>query len=152
MKLETTAQVAMRAIMPLFLVHSTLRKFISILSPPPRSRIPRVREPREPFLLGCVTQTDLRRYCFESVEGTVFLSIYASFATDLLQHPSCVEIPGYLRRRLGSSSRTRPSQRIPPTLPSRQTWTQESWPMDLEHAKSCANAWAVLEGTLTRSG
>src|SRR5438445_3790059 len=65
----------MRAIMPFFLVHSTLRKFISILSPPSRSRIPRVGEPREPFLLGCVTHTDLRRYCSESVQGTVFFSL-----------------------------------------------------------------------------
>src|SRR5438876_760525 len=152
MKLETTAQVAMRAIMPFFLVHSTLRKFISILSPPSRSRIPRIREPREPFLLGCVTQPDLRRYCSESVQGTVFLSIDASFTTDLLAHPACAKILGYPRLRLVWSSRARLCQRIPPILPSRQIWIQQLRAMDEEHVDSCPNAWAILEGTQKRSG
>src|SRR5439155_12104567 len=116
----------MRAIMPLFLVNSTLRKFISILSPPSRSRIPRVGEPSEPFLLGCVTQTDLRRYCFESVEGPFFsllvllllliccstllaqrfydISDYVLFGLRGLVFP-CGFLPFFLLARLGRRSR-----------------------------------------------
>src|SRR5436309_12904787 len=62
MKLDTTREVARRAMAPFFFVHSILRKFILILSPPIALFSEKQRPAWGPSHLGSVTHWGRTRY------------------------------------------------------------------------------------------